>query len=249
MRLRVQEENRQEEILVEKLLEGVSMEFPPSILERRKEEISMGRRFRLMRDGKSPEEVDAALAGDDASIEEEAREELKSIFVLDEIADRETVLVTEDEIRNRIQAIAMTSRRDPQEVADVLEQTKLEGNAKQGRAKDAPALPPGLGANDFAQVYEVPLGKDRTWTVEWQLRAGKAELRPAARVPWVNVTSVISEEGPVRHRVIYRVRNLRLQFLALELPAADESIHVLDAAQPTAAVLDAALTALRASTW
>lgn len=115
-RRRLQEEHRQEEVLVEKLLDSVEMEFPPSVLERRTEEISMGRRFHMMREGKSQEEIEADMAGKSDEVESEARTELKRIFVLDRIAEEENALVTEDEIGRRITAIAMTQQRSPDEV-------------------------------------------------------------------------------------------------------------------------------------
>ena len=115
-RRRVEEESRQEGLLVTEVISSVELDFPPSILERRQEEVAMGRRFRLMRSGKSQEEVEAALTSDEKEIEAEAREELKRYFILDAIADKENVLVTEDEIGRRITAIAMSTNREPQEV-------------------------------------------------------------------------------------------------------------------------------------
>lgn len=136
LRRRLQEENRQEEMLVERLAEGLGMEFPPSVLERRKEEISMGRRFRQLREGRSEGEIEEAVAGDAGPIEEEAREELKRIFLLDRIADEEKVLVTEDEIARRISAIALTSRRDPQEVFQEYRTNGLIGDLRAGMRRE-----------------------------------------------------------------------------------------------------------------
>jgi len=136
MRRRLQEENRQEEELVERIVEGVRMEFPPSILERRKEEISMGRRFRQLREGRSQEEIETLVAGDADAIEAEAREELRRIFILDRIADEEKVLVTEDEIARRISAIALTSRRDPQEVFQEYRENGLIGDLRAGMRRE-----------------------------------------------------------------------------------------------------------------
>jgi trigger factor len=136
MRRRLQEENRQEEELVERIVEGVRMEFPPSVLERRKEEISMGRRFRQLREGRSQEEIEKSVAGDAEAIETEAREELRRIFILDRIAEEEKVLVTEDEIARRISAIALTSRRDPQEVFQEYRENGLIGDLRAGMRRE-----------------------------------------------------------------------------------------------------------------
>ncbi len=135
-RRRFQEEDRQEEILVERIVEGVEMDFPPSVLERRKEDISMGRRFRLLREGRAQEEIDAGIAENGEAIEAEAREELKRIFVLDRIAESENVLVTEDEIARRISAIAMTSRREPQEVFEEYREAGLIADLRAGMLRE-----------------------------------------------------------------------------------------------------------------
>jgi len=136
MRRRLQEENRQEEELVERIVGDVRMDFPPSILERRKEEVSMGRRFRQLREGRSQEEIEKSVADDAEAIEAEAREELKRIFLLDRIADAEKVLVTEEEIARRISAIALTSRRDPQEVFQEYRENGLIGDLRAGMRRE-----------------------------------------------------------------------------------------------------------------
>jgi trigger factor len=136
VRRKLLEESRQEDFLVEKLVAGVAMEFPPSILERRKEEVSMGRRFRLLREGRPQEEIDTALSGETSAIEEEARDELKRIFVLDRIADREGVLVTEDEVAKRLSAIALTTRRDPHEVLEEYRETGMLADLRAGMRRE-----------------------------------------------------------------------------------------------------------------
>ena len=140
MRRRLTEENRQEELLVEQVVSSVEFDFPPSILERRQEEVAMGRRFRMMREGKSQEEVEAEMAGTEEEIAEAARKELKQIFVLDGIAEKEMVLVTEDEIAKRITAIAMSSQRDPQEVFEEYSKggmlEELRGGMRREKARE-----------------------------------------------------------------------------------------------------------------
>ena len=117
-RRRVEEETRQEQELVDTMLESVTLEFPQSLLERRAEEVSMSARFRMMREGKEKEEVEAELTSRREEFEKEARAELTRYFVLDAIADKETVLVTEEEIARRITAIAMSTGRQPPEVLE-----------------------------------------------------------------------------------------------------------------------------------
>jgi hypothetical protein len=119
------------------------------------------------------------------------------------------------------------------EVVDVLEEASHEGSVRAGaRAADAPALPPGRGARDFVLVYEVALGRDAgPWAVSCRLRKAAVELPPPARILWAHVESVLTPEGEARHRVRYRVHNLRLQFLQVELPPSAKvwSVFVDDA--------------------
>lgn len=117
-RRRIEEETRQESELVDAMLESMELEFPPSILERRTEELSVSARFRMMREGKDKDETEAEVAANRAEFEKESRAELTRYFVLDAIADKEQVFVTEDEVARRLTAIAMTTGRQPQEVAE-----------------------------------------------------------------------------------------------------------------------------------
>jgi len=109
------------------------------------------------------------------------------------------------------------------DVPDLLREVETAGPVETGRAADAPALPPGKGPNDFAFVYRVSL-KDAAedWSIACRLEAPGDRTEPVpARIPWAHVTSVFTTEGVVRNRVVYRVRNLRLQFLTIRLPKVD----------------------------
>ena len=70
-----------------------------------------------MREGKSKEEIDKIVAEDDSALGD-AQKELTQVFLLDRIATEENILVTEDEVAQRIQAIALAYNRDPNEVVE-----------------------------------------------------------------------------------------------------------------------------------
>ncbi|HBP16176.1 MAG TPA: hypothetical protein DEA08_00090, partial [Planctomycetes bacterium] len=118
------------------------------------------------------------------------------------------------------------------EVADLLEEAAKSGVIKEGRAADAAALPAGKGADDFVLVYEVPLAKDDAWEASLRLKAREVTLPPPAQVHWAHIESVFTRQGEVRHRARYRVSNLRLQFLSLELPPNAEVWSVFVAGKP-----------------
>ena len=106
------------------------------------------------------------------------------------------------------------------EVPDQLQMAEMSGEVQKSRAAEAPALPPGRAPSDFAFVWKVPSHEaSAPWSIALRLEAPGTQRLPApARVPWAQVTTVVTSEGQARHRAVYRVRNLRLQFLALELP-------------------------------
>ncbi len=116
-RRRTHEENRQEELLVERVVDATDMELPESILDSRKRELAQDLRSRLGREGKSEEEIDSIIEAD-ASLKEEASRDLKKIFVLEKIADKEVILVTEDEILRRMAEIAAAMGRDLGEIVE-----------------------------------------------------------------------------------------------------------------------------------
>ncbi len=118
------------------------------------------------------------------------------------------------------------------EVADDLVERGLEGPVAPGRASNAPALPAGKGAQDFVRVYRVELQEEKPWRVGCELVARSVTLPPPARIAWAHLESVLGKEGRVRHRVRYRVRNLRLQFLPLAFPPGAEVWSVFVAGRP-----------------
>lgn len=118
------------------------------------------------------------------------------------------------------------------EVTDLLEEGTRTGVIQPTRAADAVALPPGKGAEDFVLVYQVPLKREEAWTLSCALKARKVTLPAPAQVLWAHLESVFTRQGRVRHRIRYRVRNLRLQFLALKLPPEAEVWSVFVADRP-----------------
>src|SRR5205814_2114522 len=96
-------------------------------------------------------------------------------------------------------------------------------------------------------VTEVDQGDEKRLRLEVELQSAVydfyafivefEELIPAsnavpARVLWSHLTSVVSEDGSVRHQVRYRVRNFSLQFLGLRLPAGAQVWSVSVANEP-----------------
>jgi trigger factor len=112
-----QEDARQEELLSTQVGDSVEMELPESLVAQRQESLVQRRIMELSRDGKSEEEA-RAEAQEDEEINKQAQKELVHIFVLDRIADEEKVFVTEDEVVQRLQAIATTYQQPLEQVVE-----------------------------------------------------------------------------------------------------------------------------------
>ena len=125
-----EENNRQEEVLVGRVVDSTEMELPESVLDSRKRELAQGLRSRLGREGKSEEEIDSIVEAD-TSLHEEARRDLKKIFVLEKIAEKEVILVTEDEILRRMAEIAAAMGRD---LGEIVEEYRNRGMLAEVRA-------------------------------------------------------------------------------------------------------------------
>ena len=110
-------------MLAEKICDSVEMELPESLLTQRQESLTQRRVMELTQEGKSEDDA-RAEADKDSAMEKQARQELTRIFVLDQIGDEEKVFVTEDEIVQRLQAIAATYR---QPLEQVIEQYRRGG--------------------------------------------------------------------------------------------------------------------------
>lgn len=122
-RYEAEENTRQEDLLAEKVADSVEMELPESMLERRKESLVRNKVMELMREGSSEEDATAEVEKDE-ELANQARLELVRIFVLDRIAEEEKVFVTEDEVVQRLQAIAATYQ---QPLEAVMEQYRNNG--------------------------------------------------------------------------------------------------------------------------
>ncbi len=122
-RRKVQEESRQEDVLAKMVGDSVEMDLPDSMVSSRKESKVQQKSMQLVQEGKSEEDA-RKDAEQDEGIEAEARTELVHIFVLDRLADEEKVFVTEDEVVQRLQAIAATYQ---QSLEQVLEQYRRGG--------------------------------------------------------------------------------------------------------------------------
>jgi len=109
--------------VAEQLLHLASFEVPQGLVEHVVERTKDRHRAALLYRGVPKEEIDKAVEELTAKTREESAQQCKLYFIYEKIAEMEKLFITEDEVRLRIQAIALNYRRRPEEVASELERT------------------------------------------------------------------------------------------------------------------------------
>ena len=117
-------------LIVDALIEAAPFELPEDVV---KEEISQRldrTQATLRMRGAGEEEVEKKLA--EARVDERAvvEREFRSGFLLDTIAKKEKVFVTENEVKERIAQMAASYNRSPEEMEEYLEQRNLLGSVR-----------------------------------------------------------------------------------------------------------------------
>ncbi|MBM4039588.1 MAG: trigger factor [Planctomycetes bacterium] len=107
--------------VAEKLLEKTSFDVPEGMVERLVTQARERRRLALLYRGEAPDDIEAQLTAQDQEARDASIRQCKLYFIYDRIAEQEKIFVTEDEVTQRIQAIALNYRRRPEDVASELE--------------------------------------------------------------------------------------------------------------------------------
>lgn len=93
-------------------------------------------------------------------------------------------------------------------------------------------LPPGLTETVRRQAVAAYRVADEAAGLVWQRQLREQEAGLAASINLADLTTVLHADGRYRARAAYHIRNFRLQFLELELPADSRVWSVLVAGQP-----------------
>ena len=110
-----------EEQLTEQLAKKADFELPEDVISNMAQRALIRRGLALRQQGAPPEEIEKQLDKLRAESKESAQKAAKLYFILDKIADKERVFVTEDEVDARIVAIAANYGRSPEQVRRELE--------------------------------------------------------------------------------------------------------------------------------
>jgi trigger factor len=102
------------------LLDQVNIELPPKLSSRQAGRILQRRAMDLMYRGVSQQDVEQHLAELRAASEDQAQRELKMLFILDAVAMKLDIDVSESEVNGRIVQLALQQNRRPERMREEL---------------------------------------------------------------------------------------------------------------------------------
>jgi trigger factor len=118
--------NMQNQIL-DKLLKNSRFSVPPGLVKRQKEVLRKRLEEELLEKGIRSDEARKKVDEFDAKLAEDARNRVRIYFILDDIAFKEKIEAAEADITERLQAIAASTGRSPEEVKKYYEEKDLLG--------------------------------------------------------------------------------------------------------------------------
>ena len=111
--------------IMDEILKANDFPLPEGLIAASTKEAQERARNELLMRGAKEEDVDAAVAKHEAESREALVRQLKERFVLEEIAKREKIFVTEDEVDARLQAMASQAGRHPHELREMFEEREM----------------------------------------------------------------------------------------------------------------------------
>jgi len=107
--------------IAERLLQLTDFDVPEGLVGRLVERAGERQRLELLYRGVPREQLDKAIDDQAKQTRDSSVRQCKLYFIYEKIAEQEKIFVTEDELEQRIQAIALNYRRRPEEVKAELE--------------------------------------------------------------------------------------------------------------------------------
>jgi trigger factor len=118
--------NMQNQIL-ERLLRDNRFSVPSSMVKRQKEVFAKRFEEELLRKGIKKEEVETKVKEMDSKMEKDAKERIQIYFILDDIAEKEKISVSDSDINMRLDSIAVSTGQPLEEVRKYYEKENLLG--------------------------------------------------------------------------------------------------------------------------
>ena len=133
-KMRIQKEMEGE--LSRELLQYNHLEVPSSLIERQLEKLAKEERIRLLYQGYKKENVDAQEENIRKNLKADAESQVKTFFLLKKIADMESIQVTQQEIEERLTAMATSLREDKERLRKRLDVEMLKSRIKEDKVID-----------------------------------------------------------------------------------------------------------------
>jgi trigger factor len=111
--------------LLEQVVSQVKLDIPQQFAERQLANALRNEAFRMYREGATDEHVQAFIEKRRSELPQHIERELRSNFVIDAIAKKERVFVTEDDVSRQVGAMANDRGAQPQAVLKALEENNL----------------------------------------------------------------------------------------------------------------------------
>jgi trigger factor len=129
-----------EQQLFDQLLAAAPFELPQGVLKAQARNIMLRQQYRLRQRGVPAEEIEKHMDDLRNVSEESAARNLKIYFILDRIAEKEKIFVTEEEVEGRIAAMAGSYNLTPQRMRAQIEQegslSELRGGLRENKVVD-----------------------------------------------------------------------------------------------------------------
>src|SRR5688572_17396248 len=122
--------------ILDQILKENDFPLPEGLIAVSTQEAQERARRELMIRGAPPEEIDASLAKHATESRDAMTRHLKERFVLEEIARKEKIFVTEDDVDAKIQSLAGSMGRHPHEVRAMLEENDALASLRRSMRED-----------------------------------------------------------------------------------------------------------------
>ena len=119
------QEQALEGALCEALLGRHTFDVPPRLVTHQTERLNRDFKVRLLMSGKTEAQVNEEIGKFTEQLRTNAERLVKLSFILDRIAEREQVTVTQDEIVQRLWQLSQRWKKDPAEVRKILDEQRL----------------------------------------------------------------------------------------------------------------------------
>ena len=122
---------RQRRELVQQLIEKTPFDVPDSLVEQQVNVMLNNVKQQLRREGKTLQEAGIEPENFSEELRPEAVEQIKRTWIFDEIAEREEIQVTDEELDRQVRLIAEQQNKDPQKYAVLLKENKQIENIRE----------------------------------------------------------------------------------------------------------------------